>query len=256
MTDANSLLKEQGLPIKWDLEGKIALIYELLDQSFTKVSRSAKIWDTYSRKNLNYQDRIVQRTISHTTIQREIVKFARGRPSYLPHAGSEPWARVPQMNNEDSTNNYIFPSFLIFDGKNDFAVINPADIEVTVRIFSFVETEGVPYGTEITGNTWRYANKDGSPERRYAVNPSIPIVQYAAIGLQSGNLIKEEFMFSSCDAALEFGIALQTYCEWFKTNSSDYVPYQSTQDKGVSAEDTVDRNAEIKKRGWNIKGTE
>lgn len=48
----------------------------------------------------------------------------------------------------------------------------------------FIEDDGVPSDTQIVGQTWRYVNKGGGPDRRFKNNRRIPQVLYQQMGIQ------------------------------------------------------------------------
>jgi DNA-directed RNA polymerase subunit RPC12/RpoP len=60
------------------------------------------------------------------------------------------------------------------------------------------------------GTTWRYVNKKGGPDRRFARNYEIPIVIYYYLSIQdrSGFGLNEQLAFSQLPALKEFGFAL------------------------------------------------
>ncbi len=43
----------------------------------------------------------------------------------------------------------------------------------------FIESETVPPDAVIVGHTWRYLNKNGSPDRRFTNNHQIPVCNYS-----------------------------------------------------------------------------
>lgn len=89
-------------------------------------------------------------------------------------------------------------------GSGDFALVDLRDLRLDAASTRFVETEGVPSDAKVVGHTWEKANKDGSPDRRFASNRQIPIALYGEIVLRSPGGIHEAWMFSDHDAVQEF----------------------------------------------------
>jgi hypothetical protein len=48
----------------------------------------------------------------------------------------------------------------------------------------------------MVGNTWRYVNKSGGPDRRFSNNSQIPICLYESMLLTSGSGLRELFQMS------------------------------------------------------------
>jgi hypothetical protein len=212
--DAKQALSDYGVKIEWSLEPGIAEIYDSLISRLHTASLAFKAWRTVSIRHLGYRERIVERTISGSTIQRERIRLGLSRPAYLPATPGERWAEVPTMGKADGSKIYVFPSFLVFESGADFAVLEPQSLTIDTYITRFIETEGVPGDARIVGNTWRYTNKNGTPDRRYSVNPAVPIAEYGAVNVSSTH-VDEQFMFSNAEAAVAFGQALQHYCQWY-----------------------------------------
>ncbi len=82
-------------------------------------------------------------------------------------------------------------------------------LHATVQEVRFSETEKVPESAQIVGQTWRYVNKDGRPDRRFGGNYEIPIVLYGDISLVSDSGLNETFQCSDVTAARRFAGALE-----------------------------------------------
>lgn len=63
------------------------------------------------------------------------------------------------------------------------------------------------------GHTWKKANKDGSPDRRFANNYEIPIVAYGGIRITSKGGLNEEYLISNAAAAQGFAQTWTTFKE-------------------------------------------
>jgi hypothetical protein len=75
--------------------------------------------------------------------------------------------------------------------------------EVTIAFFpvSLIEEEGVPQDAEVIGQTWKKANKDGSPDKRFVNNYQIPVVRYGSLRFSSSTGLNEEYLVSNAAAA-------------------------------------------------------
>jgi hypothetical protein len=80
---------------------------------------------------------------------------------------------------------YFLPDrILIYEG-DQVGTVQYASLTFAISRVTFVETDPVPPDAQIVGRTWRYTNRNGGPDRRFANNPEIPEVLYANIAIQS-----------------------------------------------------------------------
>ena len=107
---------------------------------------------------------------------------------------------------------YSFSGFLIFHESNkDFAIIDYTEIDIDLKIQRFIEEEKVPSDTKIIDQTWHKVNKDGTPDRRFANNYQIPIVEYGELYFKSTTGLNEVYSFSNVDSTMLFFKALYDY---------------------------------------------
>jgi len=91
---------------------------------------------------------------------------------------------------------FLFPDrILVYDGGRVGAV-GYEELEITVEQTRMIESERVPEDAEIVGETWRYVNKKGGPDRRFAHNPTLPICHYEDIHLRTASGLNERLQLS------------------------------------------------------------
>lgn len=106
---------------------------------------------------------------------------------------------------------YFLPDrILVYDG-GEIGAVQYGTVTCTVQPSTFVESETVPPDTEIIGRTWRYTNKSGGPDRRFANNPEIPIVRYAELKMQSSGGLNYVIQASNMEKAKSFTQAIKEY---------------------------------------------
>jgi hypothetical protein len=84
-------------------------------------------------------------------------------------------------------------------------------VRIDYSSVSFIEEQTVPADAELIGHTWKKANKDGSPDRRFANNYQIPIVKYGDLRLTSKSGLNEGYMISNASLAEGFADAFATF---------------------------------------------
>jgi hypothetical protein len=114
---------------------------------------------------------------------------------------------------------YFFPDRVLIYQGSQVGAVSYADLTATHSITTFVESDGVPSDARVVATTWRYANKGGGPDRRFANNPSIPVAEYAALTLRSQEGLNIALQCSGVSASKQFVDSLSKYCSIRTTTS-------------------------------------
>lgn len=88
---------------------------------------------------------------------------------------------------------------LIFDKK--FGALDYKSVRFDLSAIGFVENGKPPKDAEIIKYVWAYANKDGSPDKRYANNKQFPVMKYAKFVITSASGLNLQFLCSNEAAA-------------------------------------------------------
>lgn len=99
---------------------------------------------------------------------------------------------------------YFYPDRVFIVSGKRVAVCTYGSLEMETKLTHFIEDERVPSDSQVVGHTWRFVNKNGTPDRRFNNNKQIPIAQYEELKLSSSRGIQECFHFSRAGAAKAF----------------------------------------------------
>ena len=99
---------------------------------------------------------------------------------------------------------YFYPDRVFVVSGRHVAVCTYGSLNMETRLTRFIEEERVPSDSQVVGHTWRFVNKNGTPDRRFNNNRQIPIAQYEELKLSSARGIQECFQFSRAGAAKSF----------------------------------------------------
>lgn len=175
--------------------------YAALIRSFEALSSCDRIWDITA---VQATDRVRERTVATTAVTRKPVSFDLAASEIV--QSPQPPMR---MGNASGRDIFLYPGFLMMkDGSGDFGLVEYQDVKPEFSQSRFVEEERVPSDTEVVGQTWKKANKDGSPDRRFRDNHAIPIARYGEIVLRSPTGLFEAYLFSQFDKSSAFNQAL------------------------------------------------
>lgn len=191
-----------------DLTSEISEEYKIefdkITNAFDEISRSKRVWDITGTRDLDAKSR----SAAKTELSREKVKIKLKNPDYIQ------WDRqIIALDNANGADIFIAPGFLIFDGtkKDEFALIDLKEIDVRVSHSEFLEEDEFFNESTQIGETWKYVNKNGGPDKRFASNPIIPILLYPTITFFSKNGLHESYMFSNTKAGSELHQSIKEF---------------------------------------------
>ena len=104
---------------------------------------------------------------------------------------------------------YFFPEAVLVL-KDRYSPVPYGSLDVAFSTKRRLEEEEVPADAEVVGHTWRYTRGDGSPDRRYAKNPEIPVVLYGLLEISGPSGFEVVLLVSGKDAAAGFARAFGT----------------------------------------------
>lgn len=196
-----------------DTEDVYFEMFKNIRKSFELLKSSHKKWDVTSSRETN---RISERTSASSTITRTIVNLSE---STLPILQTNDMCSC--IHNINGGDLYLYPGFMIvYDSKNEFALIDYADITINYSSIRFIESEEVPKDSLVVGQTWYKVNKDGTPDRRFTSNYQIPIVEYGEVFFKSVSGLLEGYYFSNTEYAKLFCKAITDYSDALKQSKA------------------------------------
>jgi len=202
--DKQAELEEQErlsrLATEFDLPAGLKDFFGRICDAVAALSQSQRIWDTISSVAT---DRYRERTTALHSIERRPVAISLGSCDLIQSSWS-----VPRLMNANGGELFVYPAFIIyFVSQEAFALVDIREVRIDYFHNSFIEEEGVPADAELIGRTWKKANKDGSPDRRFANNYQIPILKYGDIRITSKSGLNEEYLISNAALAQRFAEA-------------------------------------------------
>ncbi len=185
--------------LEYDLQGEASQRYEQLRQAFGQLAQCARMWRIDAAgQTVDWKRHAGARTIVN-------------RSMALPFAGLPPRVQSniePPVLRAGNQRLYFFPDqVFVFDGSRVGAVAY-ADLRAVIGTMNYREEQRVPEDALVVGSTWRYVNKDGGPDRRFANNREIPIIRYGQLELVSGGGLHVWYHCSRQDAPKALADAL------------------------------------------------
>lgn len=208
--------KRLSMFVIYDVNEDVKPIYENFLNSFSKIKNSSKVWQyILSQKTNDYKyssgaRKLVERTqITNIFTDKKPTKYF------------ETNVQVPNIVLLNSQL-YFFPERIIIKKHNEFGAIMYKNIESFSEVTTFIEANEVPKDAEVFGYTWKYLNKNGTPDKRFTNNHQIPICKYSEYTLKSDSGFFEKISTSKVgcfDEFLKYLKAIGTLQENFSENN-------------------------------------
>ena len=186
--------------------GRIALEYSFDAEKQDEHSRRIDAWQLLVEGEKEWQ--ILSEQFNSNTkinagagrsLKRTPCKLEKGCPFYI-----QTNVDVIQIKLKDETL-IILPDKVFIVRKRKVGTIEYSDFRISVSQVRFVEEEAVPKDAQVVGQTWKYVNKNGTPDRRYNGNRQLPVCLYGQVFLRSSTGLNVELQISNVQNARDFG---------------------------------------------------
>lgn len=107
---------------------------------------------------------------------------------------------------------YFFPDRLLVFDDGRIGAIGYDELRISVSQSRFIE-DSAPKDARIVDYTWRYVNKKGGPDKRFANNPQLPICLYDQLHFSSKSGLNEIILVSRCGVGQSMEKAIQNLAQ-------------------------------------------
>jgi len=167
---------EKLVVLNYDLDADARVRYVELLKTLQEFSSSSRIWRVTSREfgvDRKYHGG------ANTLLDKKVISLGLAVPP-----GFQTQIAVWALPLSDQIL-YFFPDrVLVYEGSQVGAVGYEA-LTFALGQTRFVEEDAVPPDAQIVDRTWRYVNKNGTPDRRFSNNRQLPVVLYGQIAVTS-----------------------------------------------------------------------
>ena len=129
-----------------------------------------------------------------TLVRRKTIRLSKQPPTTL-----RTNIDVPTIPAGRQTLVFLPDRLLVFD-RDGVGAVAYDSVSVEVASSRFIEEGPVPSDATVVGQTWRYVNKKGGPDKRFKDNRQLPICMYESMLLKSLSGLNEAFQLSSTGA--------------------------------------------------------
>lgn len=196
LAELNEQLNLTKVNVDIEFDKEIKDLYEKLIDTFSQLIKSNRIWDVTSSYHI---DRVAERSSASQIVERRVVSFELKGFNIID-------CKYPALHlkNANGGDMYFYPNFVLMQNQNEFGLIDFKDLEFSYYTTEFTETQSIPADSHIAYYTWYKVNKNGTPDKRFANNYQIPVVNYGSLTFQSGTGLHERYLISNNELAIYF----------------------------------------------------
>ncbi|TYO61856.1 DUF4236 domain-containing protein [Bradyrhizobium hipponense] len=185
--------------LDYELSGEASERFDALKHAFDALAACRRIW----RIPLERQESDWKRNAGVArTVERAQTSLTRGNPHLI--QSNVDFLRIP-LGKEAV---YFTPDCILVVAGDAVAAVEYEDVEVVCKPTRFVEDDAAPSDTQVVGETWRYVNRNGGPDRRFNNNRKLPICLYGEIDFKSAVGLNERIQCSRVDVYEGFASAI------------------------------------------------
>lgn len=161
---------------------------DCLNLFLSELASSSRLWGilkSYHEENTKYSSGAA------STFARTLLKLKKQKAKYLKANVEYYCLEYPNQKF------YFLPDRILIDSDKMAQSVRYSEIQCIFNTINYVEEDWVSGDTEVVEKTWKYINKNGSPDRRFKDNPQIPICKYGTMQMTSNNGLDIMLHFSN-----------------------------------------------------------
>lgn len=191
---------KKSVVLMYDLEGPSLESYQLLHAAVEAIAECGAVWQITAEGDV-YDPKY--HAGASALISRNRISIGYRDPPYIKTNLPVPF--FPFGLNVI----YLLPDRALVFARDGVGAVDYASLNTSSIPKRFIEEGSVPFDAQVVDHTWRYVNKNGSPDRRFNNNRQIPICLYEELFLRSTAGIREILQFSrvGTSAPIESAIA-------------------------------------------------
>lgn len=166
----------RSVKIEYQTDAAASQVASAFVEAFTDLKSCAYVWSIRAKGDTADWKRNAGAT---TLIKRKRTYPQLKRPSCLRGNVAFPTLSI------GSDELHFLPDAMLVVDSGAVAALHYKDFTLSIHPKKFIEEETLPPDSEVIGQTWRYVNKSGGPDRRFASNRQIPVCMYGEMDFTS-----------------------------------------------------------------------
>lgn len=171
----------------YDINDGVAQRFESVVAATRELTTCHRIWFVSAAGDLQSQQQRKRNSGASAVIARRSATVSLQGPKHLTTN-----IAVPTLSGGRSSIHLLPDRILLREGRR-YADLTYDQLRVTARAQRFIEDGPVPRDARQVGSTWRFVNRDGSPDRRFNGNRQLPIMLYGRLTMTSASGFQHVF---------------------------------------------------------------
>lgn len=164
--------QRRAVVVMYDLDGENEASFKALYDGLMRLRSCAALWSVMTQQsNSDYKHNAGATSL----LTRKPAVVRDGTVPFL-----KTNVAIPSLVLHSDTL-YFFPDRIFITNGSGIGAVSYRDFQTSSRVGRFIEDGPVPPDATQVDSTWKYVNKNGSRDRRFANNRVLPILAYAEI---------------------------------------------------------------------------
>ncbi len=171
--------KRMTLAIDYEFHDDLAKVHQEFLLAFEQILASQKVWQYL------HSEKVVDKR-RHSGADSSVSRVPIGGVALnrKPSMHLKTNVPIPYLGLRN-TELFFFPERLVVKRGRKFAAVFYKNLSLQATNSQFIEEQRVPSDAMVVGTTWKYVNKNGTPDRRFNNNREIPLCRYSQYTFRS-----------------------------------------------------------------------
>ncbi len=170
------LSRKKAVQLEYSFDDGLEALYQRRLQSWQELFASEKVWQITARGSTNNTRRNAG---ASGVVHRNLLSKPKSEAFWLKSNIS------PMIIRLQKESMVLLPDKVLLISGIKVGSVSFEDIQIQVREQTFIEDQAVPHDTKIIGKTWKYVNRNGTPDKRFKNNKQLPKCLYGQVTMQT-----------------------------------------------------------------------
>lgn len=171
-------LPRRNVVFAYNLDPEAEERYKALVGAIDRVANASKIWFVKAQGDITNLHAWKRNSGASSLVDNKETSVSYALPKGIASNVTPPMIAI------DGKNCYFFPDCILVEENKRFGAVRYETIRTAVRDQRMI-MDTAPSDATVVGQTWKYVNKKGGPDRRFKDNRQLPICLFEEIGMVS-----------------------------------------------------------------------
>ncbi|MFC7703779.1 DUF4236 domain-containing protein [Plastorhodobacter daqingensis] len=171
-------LPRRNVVFAYNLDPEAEERYKALVGAIDRIASASKIWFVKAQGDITNSNAWKRNSGASSLVDNKETSVSYALPKGIASNVTPPMITI------DGKNCYFLPDCILVEENRRFGAVRYENIRTAVRDQRMI-MDTAPSDATVVGQTWKYVNKNGSPDRRFKDNRQLPICLFEEIGMVS-----------------------------------------------------------------------